>query len=145
MLAHAEVPSGRAYEMAAAFRMTAKSATRSAKRLVTKNDPEGRQLLALSVDLPSTLKGLAQVIELCAERGDWESPVDPEGMVTPRTVWESVKAEVYPAAEKASSLFQAWDEGRAKPANEHVKSHAAAVLLTWNNLEDFGLEIFDAA
>lgn len=145
MLAHAEVPSGRAYEMAAAFRLSAKSAVRSAKRLATKRDPDGRELLALSEGLPSTLRGLAQVLELCAERDDWDSPVDPEGMVTPRTVWESVKAEIYPAAEKASALFQAWDEGRSKPANEHVKSHAAAVLLAWNSLEEYGLEIFDAA
>ncbi|MEX2373997.1 MAG: hypothetical protein WD942_00200 [Dehalococcoidia bacterium] len=144
MLAYAEVPSGRAYEMAAAFRMTAKSATRSAKRLVAKRDMAGRQLLVLSKNLPSTLRGLAQVLEICAERDDWESPVDPEGSVTPRSVWESAKADIYPAAEHASALFQAWDRGSDQPANDYVKSHAAAVLVAWNNLESFGAEIFDA-
>lgn len=145
MLAHAEDQYGRAYEMAAAFRLTAKSAARSAKRLATKKDPEGRELVVLSKDLPSSLRGLAQVLEICAERDDWESPVDPDSQVSPRAVWETVRAEVYPAADKASALFKAWDEGSAQPANEHVKSHAAAVLLTWNNLEQFGAELFDAA
>lgn len=142
MLAYANALPDRAYEMAATFRVTAKSAGRSAKRVAAKKDSDSRQLLSLSKDLPSTLRGFAQVLDLCAERDDWESPVDPDGQLTPRVVWESVRAEVYPAADKASSLLEAWSNGRASPKSRHLESYAAAVLLAWNNLESAGAEIF---